>query len=209
MNLIPNLELTILSGGLLFAIYLIVFATTMLSFPKEIRKRFYDRSGWTKKQKIYTLISKIFALLNIILIVFSAFTTETYLLVIGTIIFVLGLAGLIISFNQFSKPPYDKPCETGLYKYSRNPQMITIWMIFLGIGILTNSILSIILLVLNIVFANQYIKAEEETCTRQYGKEFEEYLARVRRYFWNKMSHIVQKNSINKNNTLRENIWEN
>lgn len=183
MNFMPEIKISLLSGIFPFTIYLILFSVTIFSFPKENRLRLYDRSYWTKKQKIYTVISKLFALINIVLIIFSTITDKIYLIVVGVVLFVVGATIMVSAIITFCSTPLGKPITKGLYKYSRNPQMIGIWTIFLSIGILINSMISIILLILNILFSHQYIKAEEQTCIKQYGDEYVDYLKSKPRYF--------------------------
>ena len=183
MKFIPEFGVSVLTGVVPFTIYLIIFGVTIFSFPKVNRLRLYDRSNWTKKQQFYTVISKLFALFDIVLIIFSSLTDNIYLIVVGIILFSVGSTVLASALITFCITPLNKPITKGLYKYSRNPQMMGLWLIFLSIGILINSVLSIILLMLNIIFAHQYIKAEEQSCTKQYGNEYIAYLKSKPRYF--------------------------
>ena len=183
MNFFPELKFSLLSGVIPFVIYLTIFLITIYLFPRENRKRLYDRSNWTKKQIIYTIISKIITLLIIILILFSLLTQKIYLIIIGSIVFVIGAIIMVNAIITFCKTPLNKPVNKGIYKYSRNPQMVGIWTIFVSIGILTNSISLILLIALHILFANEFIKAEEESCIKKYGNEYMEYLKKIPRYF--------------------------
>lgn len=183
MNFIPEIRLSLINGIIPFGIYLVVFVITIFSFPKKHRLRLYDRTSWTREQMIYTLISKIFALFDIILIIFSAITNKPYLLIIGTILFICGISVMVSALITFCKSPLNNPITKGLYKYSRNPQMLGIWTVFFSIGIMTDSIISIMLLIMNIIFSHQYIKAEEQSCIRKYGDEYIEYLKSKPRYF--------------------------
>ena len=183
MKFMPEFGVSFLTGVVPFTIYLIIFGVTIFSFPKINRLRLYDRSNWTKKQQFYTVISKLFALFNIVLIIFSSLTDNIYLIAVGIILFSVGSTVLVSALITFCNTPLNNPITKGLYKYSRNPQMVGLWLIFLSIGILINSVLSIILLMLNIIFAHQYIKSEEQTCTKQYGNEYIAYLKSKPRYF--------------------------
>ena len=178
MNFFPEISFEFKNGILPFSIYLIIFIVTIFCFSKEKRTRLCS-----KKQTIYMSISKIFTLLNIILITFSKITNETYLIVAGIVLFIIGSSIMVLSIINFCSTPINKVVTKGLYKYSRNPQMIGIWIIFLGIGILINSILSILFLSFNIIFAHQYIKAEEKFCVSNYKDEYKKYFKSVPRYF--------------------------
>ena len=68
MDLIPDLRLSLLNGWIYFLFYLIVFIIVMSTCSREVRKRLYDRSLWTRKTKIITGIGKLFAFTNIVMI---------------------------------------------------------------------------------------------------------------------------------------------
>ena len=183
MNLIPELRIGLFNGLLPFVLYLLIFAITIFSFTKEKRLRLYDRKNWTRKQIIYTLIAKIFALSSILLIIFTPLSDKLYLLVFSGILFILGASIMVSAIITFCSSSLETSVETGLYKYSRNPQMIGIWMIFFSIAFSTASILTLLTLALQIIFHHQSIKAEEERCLCLYGDSYKQYLKKVPRYF--------------------------
>ena len=51
MELTPKFNLGLLNGWLLLVFSYTVFGVPLLSFPKSVVARLYDRSAWRKRQK--------------------------------------------------------------------------------------------------------------------------------------------------------------
>lgn len=74
--------------------------------------------------------------------------------------------------------------STGLYKYSRNPMYLGVMITVLGEGIfLGYSILLLYCLVLFFIFHFIVVLIEEPHLSRKFGKEYEDYKKRTRRWF--------------------------
>ena len=74
--------------------------------------------------------------------------------------------------------------SSGLYKYSRNPMYLGVIIIVLGEGIfLEHSILLKYSLVLFILFHLVVVLIEEPHLKEKFGKEYEQYTKRTRRWF--------------------------
>lgn len=183
MNLLPNLNIGILSGWIYFLFYLLVFGIRMLACPEEVRKRLYDRSLWDKKTKIITVIGKIFSLINIIFILFGAMQIGSIEFIIGNILYLIGLTILIIAITNFRNAPLDKPIRNGSYKFSRNPQMVSIYIMFLGMALIIGSWINLLFLGISIICAHFSILGEEKALKEQYGKSYLEYKEEIPRYF--------------------------
>jgi protein-S-isoprenylcysteine O-methyltransferase Ste14 len=99
------------------------------------------------------------------------------------IIFLIGLTGLVISILNFKNAPFDKPITKGLYKVSRNPQIVTVYIIILGYTLLIGSWLSMIILLFSFMGQHFSLLGEERRLTEQYGDSYLEYKKKVPRYF--------------------------
>ena len=71
MELFPDLRLGWLNGWIFLGLLCLVEGTCFLVFPKDVVKRLFDRSGWSQKQVVFTVIGKVCALVTLILIVFT------------------------------------------------------------------------------------------------------------------------------------------
>jgi protein-S-isoprenylcysteine O-methyltransferase Ste14 len=109
----------------------------------------------------------------------------------GAILAVGGLAVGLLGIGNFTRAktpvqsvkPVQKLVTTGIHGWSRNPIYVGLLLLYCGIGILLTSpwvllaIFPIMLIVRYVVIAR-----EEEFLHKRFGKEFEEYCRRVRRW---------------------------
>jgi protein-S-isoprenylcysteine O-methyltransferase Ste14 len=80
----------------------------------------------------------------------------------------------------------EKLVQGGVFAHSRNPLYLGNFLILLGVGIASNSILFLGIAIPFFVFAYSAIIAAEENFLRnKFGKEFDEYCARVNRFIPN------------------------
>ena len=149
MELIPSLEFGLLNGWILLAFEFLIQGGLLLVFPKDVVSRLFNRSGWNTKQKVFTIIGKVFSLACLILIVFTPLKTNSISFIIGIILYAAGLAGLIIAMLNFKDTPPDQPVIKGIYKISRHPQIAALFVIFLGISIAIGSWMALFMLVMS------------------------------------------------------------
>ena len=183
MELWPELKLGWLNGWVLLAIEFAIQGFLLLVFPKDVTSRLFDRSGWSEKQKTFTVLGKLFSLLCLVLIVLTPLKFNTALFWVGVILFGTGILGLVVSMINFIDTPMDRPVTRGAYKISRHPQIVSLFFIFMGICLAIGSWSSLIALLLSKVLQHYGILAEEEVCLAQYGESYREYLEVVPRYF--------------------------
>ena len=182
MTFLPEFELTVLNGFIPFGIYLILFFITVLTFSKDAKKRLYAQTFYSKKQKIFTIIRKLLALVAIITFMFSPLKIYGWPFFVGLVLFIIGLVGLTVSLVTYKKAPLNEPITSGLYSMSRNPQILSIWIIFLAISFMIQSILVVLVVLMMGFFTHWGILAEEQACEKLYGKSYKEYLRKVPRY---------------------------
>ncbi|MFX1320589.1 MAG: methyltransferase [Promethearchaeota archaeon] len=183
MEIIPNFSFGLLNGWIYFVFYLIVFILVLSTCSKEVKKRLYDRSLWDKKIKIITAIGKLFSFANIIMIFLATIQFGTIEFIIGTVLYSVGLIGLGIAIINYRNAPLDKPITIGLYKISRNPQMVMIYIMFAGMILIIGSWINLIFLCISIICAHFSILGEEKALTEQYGELYDNYKTKVPRYF--------------------------
>ena len=71
----------------------------------------------------------------------------------------------------------------GLYKYSRNPLFLGLFLAYLGEASLVEQIWPVILLPFLFAYINYLVvPAEEETLSKTYGRKYEQYCLAVRRW---------------------------
>ena len=183
MEWMPELKFGLLNGWIAVGLLSLTDAVLFTVFPKDVVKRLFDRSGWSQKQAVFTVIGKLSAAGCIILLILTPLKTEAPLFVIGGMISLSGLIGLIKALFDFRNTPPNEPVSRGIYTVSRHPQIVMSSVVLLGGCIAIGSWSALLLLLAARFFSHWGIVAEEEVCLRQYGDEYREYLQRVPRYF--------------------------
>ena len=183
MRLIPALEIGWLNGWIPLGLLCLVEGLLLKAFPKDVVARLFDRSGWDRKQRAFTIIGKLFSLACIVLIIFTPLQIGSSAFSFGMILYALGLVGLIIAILDFKNTPLDQPVTAGLYRISRHPQIVMLFVVFLGSCFAIGSWLALFMLMMSKVFQHLGILAEEEACLAQYGESYRAYMKRVPRYF--------------------------
>lgn len=183
MELFPVLSIGWLNGWLPLVIYVSIQIIITSTCPKEVKTRLIDRKGWTKTQIVMTTIGKSFTLINIILLFLSPLKFGSVEFIIGIILYFIGIIALSIAIINFKNAPLGKPITTGFYKISRNPQLFSIYIIFLGHILMIGSWISLIILLISIFGSHYSILGEEKRLNEQYGDSYLEYKEKVPRYF--------------------------
>lgn len=122
---------------------------------------------------------------NAFIILYSLFLkiqTKPPLFFIALFIYLLGISVLIIATVNFAKPGQSGINTNGLYKISRNPMYIGYFIYFLSCVLLTHSILLLISLLVFQISAHWIILSEERWCINKFGKEYVNYMSKVKRY---------------------------
>lgn len=183
MELFPTLEIGWLNGWVLLAFEFLIQGTLLLVFPKDVVARLFDRSGWSVKQRVYLILGKVFSLLTLLLIILTPLKFNSDIFILGMILYIVGVVGLVVAMYNFKDTPLDQPVTRGLYKISRHPQIVALFIYLLGVCLAIGSWVAIFALVMSKIFQHFSILAEEEVCLNRYGESYRAYLDRVPRYF--------------------------
>lgn len=183
MEFLPELKFGWLNGWLLLAVLYGIFGILLFIFPHETVRRLYDRSDWTHQDAVRRIIGKLIALAIIGLFIFLPLKSGTAPLGIGLVIYAAGLVIFIAALINFHRTPLDEPVTQGVYRFSRNPQMVGLILAFVGTAVAVGSWLMVILILLMSIGAHRRILAEERACLMQYGEAYQNYMDTVPRYF--------------------------
>jgi protein-S-isoprenylcysteine O-methyltransferase Ste14 len=183
MEFFPKFQLSWSNGGLLLAVLVLTDGILFLAFRKQVVKRLFDRSGWTRRQKNITLIGKILALATVTIIIFTPLKLDSPVFFIGCGLVFLGVVGLIKALFDFRNTPADQPATQGIYRFSRHPQNMASSIVILGCTIAIGSWFGMITFFIARFLLNVNLEAEEEVCLQVYGDSYMEYMRQVPRYF--------------------------
>jgi protein-S-isoprenylcysteine O-methyltransferase Ste14 len=170
MELFPDLEFRLLNGWIFLGFHVLVQGFLMFSFPKDVNVRLLDRSDWSVMQKISLVTGKVFSL---------ACPISFFL---GILIYTGGLIGLVVSMLNFRNTPQDSLAQSGLYKISRHPQIVSLFFLFTGMSLVIGSWIALFTLLMSRILQHYSILAEEEACINQFGDSYRSYMKQVPRY---------------------------
>ena len=170
-------------GLILIAFEFLIQGSLLLIFPKDVVSRLFSRSGWSVKQRVFMIIGKAFSLACLILIILTPLEINLNAFIVALILYATGLAGLVAAMLNFKNTPLGQPVTKGVYKISRHPQIVALFVIFLGICGAIGSWAALFTLIISKLFQHLGILAEEEVCLRRYGESYQTYMERVPRYF--------------------------
>jgi protein-S-isoprenylcysteine O-methyltransferase Ste14 len=182
MELLPKLEFGLWNGWILLALYNAVYGILLLIFKRPVVARLYDRSKWSRKERRLSASGKLFILAWLVLAIFTPLNTQHAVFTLGLILWFFGLVGFIVALLNFNATPLDQPVTRGLYRISRNPQQVSIFIAYVGISLTMGSWLALLLISIGIAWGHVRVLAEEETCLASYGDSYREYMERVPRY---------------------------
>jgi protein-S-isoprenylcysteine O-methyltransferase Ste14 len=183
MELIPVLKIGWFNGWLAVILLSLTEGILFLAFPKEVVTRLFDRSGWSQKQRAFTIAGKLSAFVCLVLLILTPLKIGNLVFIIGPVLIALGLIGLVKALFDFRNTPLDVPVTRGLYRVSRHPQIVMSSLVILGTCIAVGSWPALAILILARFLEHLGIVAEEEVCLKQYGEAYRTYLQRVPRYF--------------------------
>jgi protein-S-isoprenylcysteine O-methyltransferase Ste14 len=114
--------------------------------------------------------------------IFIPLPIGTPLLFTGIAVFAVGLIIVWIAEIPWATAPEDAPVTGGIYRYSRHPIYIGVFVQYIGIGIASASGLFLLLVLVEIALSIVIAPAEERFCLEKYGETYREYIANTPRW---------------------------
>ena len=155
-----------------------------MGMKKEVAKRMSDMTGYSDRERAFTLLASVAPYPFMIVTVWTPFTTTLPLLYLGISLYVIGMVLYTASLKAIIRTSSDELFARGPYRYTRNPLYVAATIVFMGICFVTGNILLAGYLAVAVVPQHFMILAEERICKDRYGSAFEDYLKRVPRYLF-------------------------
>jgi protein-S-isoprenylcysteine O-methyltransferase Ste14 len=168
-------------------IFMSVFILQMMAIM-FIDKRLWERSHipedarQNKFEKRVSIVGNIIWLIAMGYSIFLPFQFGTLWFYIGLSVFNIGLALMATATFNFITAPADHPITKGAYNFSRHPMYLATFLICLGSGIATVSLLFIFLSVIMALCFYQEALIEERYCSNRYGNSYKEYIISTHRW---------------------------
>lgn len=187
MEWFPGLAVGWLNGWLLLVAFYGVFGVMMWAFPREVVARLYDRTGWGREVQVNAAAAKVLAFVLFGLAFFTPLQIGTTVFWVGTGLYGIGFALMVISLLNYRNTPFGEPVVDGAYRFSRNPQWVALVLVVLGIPLAMGSGIALLLAVAITILGHLRVIAEEKACLEAYGESYRDYMEGVPRYlgfFW-------------------------
>ncbi len=177
------MRISLFNAWFLSAPMIIIFAYVSV-FHTATAKRMGDMTGYTPKEKAATVLASLSPYPFMALTVFTPISSNKAAIVIGALLYAIGLTGFLFAVVNYAKSLPGKPAMQGIYKISRNPMYVSALLIFASIVIVTLNVSLMILLIIIIGLHHGMIRAEENACTRRFAEAYELYTKSTPRYLF-------------------------
>lgn len=179
--LIPAFKIGLWNAWILVIPMLILYIFSM----RVTAARESGRSGdfkITKKENMIIYSILLVMCIAFIYAIFLPLQLSIVWLIIGLIIYLLGIVFTIIAVLNFATSPKDKVITKGLYGMSRNPMYVGIVITQIGLGIACSSWLYLLLTAVLMILLNANSSAEERYCLYMYRDDYRKYMNRTPRW---------------------------
>jgi protein-S-isoprenylcysteine O-methyltransferase Ste14 len=177
MSLIPAFKIGIWNAWIL-TIFLPLHPLTMMLIVKDVMKKMKSPTYGQTERVVFLCETAIF---------FGLFIYSIFLpLKLGTVWFYIGLALSILGLLTWTTAmlnirniPVGEAWTKGLYRYSRHPMGLSLFLIFIGAGIASASWLFLLLSIVGTIMSSVSLTAEERFCLERYGDVYRKYMERT------------------------------
>jgi protein-S-isoprenylcysteine O-methyltransferase Ste14 len=101
---------------------------------------------------------------------------------VGLALCVLGVVTWIIAIVNIVSIPLGEPWNKGLYRYSRHPMYLGLFLTLIGAGIASASWIFLLFSIVFIILCALLVSAEERFCLDKFGTPYREYMNRTPRW---------------------------
>jgi protein-S-isoprenylcysteine O-methyltransferase Ste14 len=187
MTFVPAFEIGVWNVWI-FMVAWVFFHVVPLDWPifrydiKALYKKSVASPPYNKMQKTISIAGTVVWFMLLIYSVFLPLPLGTPLLYAGVALFIVGLIIFEIAGIPWATTPFEEPITGGLYRYSRHPIYIGVFVQYIGIGIASASGLFLLLTIVEIALSSSVLSAEERLCCEKYGDTYRDYMNRTPRW---------------------------
>jgi protein-S-isoprenylcysteine O-methyltransferase Ste14 len=186
MSWIPAFKIGLLNAWILM-LYVPLLSPIMKVVDKVMgTSEIYKKMGGdVSYQKGEINSNKIFMVILLGLLLYSVFLPlkmGTVWFYAGLTIYLVSLAILLATMVIAGSTPMGRPFTRGIYRYSRHPGYLSLFITFVGVSVTSASWAFLLFSVVSIILQNSSVIAEERACLETFGGEYHEYLNRTPRW---------------------------
>jgi len=177
MTLIPAFEIGVWNAWIFMSSFLLQWLAVGLA-GKRVSQR-TTHSADMKRSKSERRIGTAATIIWLIATIYSIFLPlqlGTIWFYIGLGVFLSGLIILTIATLNFAMTSHDEPITGGLYRYSRHPMYLAMFLIYIGTSLASVSWLFFLLTIATVVMIRLEAMFEERYCLKKYADAYREYV---------------------------------
>ncbi|MDH5450087.1 MAG: isoprenylcysteine carboxylmethyltransferase family protein [Candidatus Bathyarchaeota archaeon] len=182
MSLIPEFELGLWNAWIFMVPSLLLMLLCLLVMTKKGAPGGAESSRVSKPTLLLGIITKFYYFAAVIYSVFLPLKLWTIWFYVGLPITLIGLVGSLVVLVSWAITPAGEPVTRGLYRYSRHPMYVTMFLLLLGVSIASASWVFLLFSIIGGVGAVYFIKMEEAFTLGHYGTAYREYMNRTPRW---------------------------
>ncbi len=185
MSLVPEFELGlwnawIFMGPCLLVTLLILFLMVKKGAPGG-PARAVQRACKSRSTLLVGILSKFIYFPAVLYSVFLPLKLGSVWFYVGFPVALLGLVGSVLVLVDWARTPAGEPVVSGIYRFSRHPMYVTMFLLLLGVSI---ACVSWVFLLFTIIFGVGvtrpfFVKVEEAECLGHFGVAYREYMNRT------------------------------
>ena len=181
MTLIPTFEIGVWNAWIFMA-YLLLSMVPMMYVGTKKRLPSVEELRLSRVAKVFATSSKLLLLPAMVYSIFLPMKLGTAWFYAGLPITLIGLIAYTIVLVNWATSSLDSQVSGGLYRYSRHPMYVGMFIFFLGLSIITASWVLLLFFIVFVVGCVVYINDEEESCLKKYGEAYRDYMNKTPRW---------------------------
>ena len=186
MSLLPELEIGLWNAWILMVILYVAAFVPLAVNGERVEKRMEgepsekEQSRTTKSVAIIT--HAVIMPFTMIISIFVPIKLGTWWFNSGLLVYVLGLAMVLMFSVSFGTAPLGQPLDKGVYAVSRHPLYMGFFLAYLGTGIACASWIFLLCALVWIVSWHFGVVEEERVLLEKYGEAYQRYMNRTPRW---------------------------
>jgi protein-S-isoprenylcysteine O-methyltransferase Ste14 len=193
MSAIPAFEIGVWNAWIFMAYLLLSFIPFIYIAIKKSVPSVEEIGGLSRVANMLAGSSKLLLLPAMVYSIFLPLKLDTAWFYVGLPVTLIGLIAYTVVLVNWATTPLDSSVSRGLYRYSRHPMYVTMFVFFLGLGIVTASWVLLLLFVIFVVGCVAYANVEEQSLIKKYGDRYRDYMNRTPRWIGMPKSLIQEK----------------
>ncbi len=180
MSLLPDFGIGVWNVWLFMIIYPLQWLAVVV-FPKGIGERASHAPEIIRdrRDKIMAILTQGLWVGATLYSIFVPLRTGEPWLWVGLALFAAGLVVLILATVAVSSTPQGMPFSTGIYRFSRHPMYLSMFLVYAAVSVAAASWLFFVITIATFFLQQYQARKEEAQCCDIFGPAYREYMGRT------------------------------